>query len=264
LLAAQAAWAVPVGNFVDVVLYGGGFTQWDVDRNSSCESGTAYTPVSDGEIDDSITEQNDAYDGGLILTVGAEDFDDPNEVGNLSGQSLSVGPATLEGLVVSRTDAALGSSPTLRSLIRLRNTGGPKTRDIVWSSDLGSDGAEEVRDSSNGNTIYQLGDRWVISSDDDTTPGDPVLTHVLFGRSNPREKVVEIIDAPDGTGCFTVRFRVRVPRNGTRYLLFFTEMNRTNGGAETRAGKYNDPNLGPKLLKGIGPSVRNRILNWDL
>jgi hypothetical protein len=75
---------------------------------------------------------------------------------------------------------------------------------------------------------------------------------------------VEIINAPDGTACFTVGFSARVPADSTRYLLFFTEMNRTNGGAENKASKYNDRNLNDELLKAIKGKVRNRVLNWDL
>jgi hypothetical protein len=267
LMAAQVAWSIPA-EIEEVTLFGAGFTQWDPDENSGCEASTGYTPADDGVIDDGTTEDSDAFDGGLLLVVGTETFEDANGVGNLVGQSLSVGPDSLEGLQVSRTDRALGSSPTLRTLIRLRNTGAAKTRDIVWDSDLGSDGqaGEGVRDSSNNDTTFQLGDRWVVSSDTATDPpDDPALTHVLFGRSNPREKTVEVINEPEsGSGCFSVRFSVRVPGHSTRYLLFFTEMNRTNAGASNKAGKFNDRNLNRKLLSGLSPSVRNQILNWDL
>lgn len=266
LLAAQVAWGAPA-LIEDVVLIGGGFTQWDPEpQTSACESDTGYSPVDDGEIDDGVDEQSDGFDGGLMLIVGDETFVDANDVGNVKGQAMTVGPDTLEGLQVSRTDAALPSSPTMRSLIRLRNTGGAaKTRDIIWDSNLGSDSSEEVRASSNGDTTYQLGDRWVVSSDDATEPGDPVLTHVLFGKSNPREKTVEIIEPPDNSGCFTVLLEdVRVPADSTRYLLFFTEMNKTNGGAENKAGKFNDRNLNDQLLKAMRSKVRNQVLNWDL
>jgi hypothetical protein len=266
LLSAQVAWSVPA-EIDQVNLFGGGFTRWDPENeDGACESGTGYSPVSDGEILSPTVERDDAYDGGLVLVVGSGTFADPDDVGDVSvkNNSLSVGPATLEDLRVSRTDRALATSPTLRSLIKLRNPGPAQTWDILWDSNLGSDGSEEVRASSNGDTIYQLGDRWVVSSDDPTELSDPALTHVLFGKSNPREKTVEIINAPDGSGCFTVGFSVRVPADSTRYLLFFTEMNKTNGGAENKAGKYNDRNLNDKLLKAIKGKVRNRVLNWDL
>jgi hypothetical protein len=266
VMAAQVAWSVPA-EIDQVNLFGGGFTRWDPENDDSgCESDTGYSSVSDGEILSPTVERDDAYDGGLVLVVGSETFADPDDVGDVSvrNNSLAVGPATLEGLRVSRTDRALATSPTLRSLIKLRNPGPAQTWDIIWDSNLGSDGGEEVRATSNGDTTYQLGDRWVVSSDDATEPSDPVLTHVLFGKSNPREKTVEIIEPPEGTGCFTVRFSVRVPADSTRYLLFFTEMTKTHGGAENKAGKFNDRNLNDKLLKAIKAKVRNRVLNWDL
>jgi hypothetical protein len=265
IMAAQVAWAVPA-EIDEVTLVGDRFTLWDPENHTSaCESDTGYSAVDDGEILGGAVERDDAYDAGLMLIVGAETFQDSNDFGNLvtEKQSLKVGPEPLAGLQVSRTDRAL-TSPALRSLIKLRNNGASTTVDIVWDSNLGSDSSEEVRASSNGDTTHQLRDRWVISSDDETEPEDPVLTHVLFGKSNPREKTAEIIEAPDGTGCFTVGFSVRVPGNSIRYLLLFTEMNRTNAGAANKAGKYDDANLNRNLLAGLRPSVRNRILNWDL
>lgn len=267
IMAAQVAWAVPA-EIEEVNLFGGGFTRWDAEEDTSgCESGSGYSPVDDGEIISPTVERDDAYDGGLLLMVGTETFADPDDVGDVSvkNSSLSVGPTLLEDLRVSRTDRALSTSPTLRSLIKLRNPGPTGTWDIIWDSNLGSDSSEEVRASSNGDTTYQLGDRWVVSSDDATEPGDPVLTHVLFGKSNPREKTVEIIEPPDNSGCFTVLLEdVRVPADSTRYLLFFTEMNKTNGGAENKAGKFNDRNLNDQLLKAMRSKVRNQVLNWDL
>ena len=267
LMAGQVGWAVPV-EIEEVTLFGGGSTQWDAEEDASgCESDTGYSPVNDGEITSQTASLEDAYDGGLLLVVGSETFADPDDVGDVSvkNNSLTVGPATLEGLRVTRKDRALSTSPTLRSLIKLRNPGAAATLDIVWDSNLGSDGGEDVRASSSGDTTYEPSDRWVVSSDDPMEPDDPVLTHVLFGKSNPREKTVEIVNAPDGSGCFTVRLdSVRVPAESTRYLLFFTEMNRTNGGAENKAAKFNDRNLNDKLLKAMRTKVRNRVLNWDL
>jgi hypothetical protein len=265
LMAAQVTWAAPV-HVDDVVLFGGGFTQWDAeDGVSACVGVGTDTPVEGGEIDDGVSVDADAFDTGLVLQVGTTPFNDPDNIGNLVGQSLSLGPVSMEGLQVSRTDTAIGSSPTLRTLIKLRNNGAAKTRDVVWDSDLGSDLDTGVRATSSGDATYQLGDRWLVSSDFATDPpGDAAVTHVVFGRSNPREKVVEILFNPNTAGCFVVRFSASVRANSTRYLLFFTEMNRTNAGAAVRAGKFNDPNLNSKLLKGISAGVRNQVLNWDL
>jgi hypothetical protein len=266
LVSAQVVWAIPV-NVNMVILQGARLTAWDTSNDASgCESDSGYSPVQDGTIGAGDDEQSDAYDGGLVLMVGDETFVDADGIGDYGTkkQSLKVGPDTLEGLKVTRTDRALATSPTLRSLIKLRNPGPAQTWEIMWDSNLGSDGDEEVRASSDGDTTYELGDRWVVSSDHATEPSDPVLTHVLFGKSDPREKTAEIIEPPDGTGCFTVRFSVRVPADSTRYLLLFTEMNTNNQGAENKAGKFNDKNLNDKLLKNISTQVRNQVLNWDL
>jgi hypothetical protein len=274
----QSAQAVPVyidgGEYGKVVLFAARHTRWDVSNDTTgCGSGDpGYSPVYEGQMGATSDYKYDAFDGGLLLLVGppngnegdATRFVDSDNIGQKVGEQLTVGPELVGNLLVTRTERALPGSPTLRSLVALRNPGGTaRTRDVYWHSDLGSDGQTGIRRTSNGSADLVNASRWVVTSDSPTSPSDPVLTHVLWGK-RAGVKTAQVLENPNGTGCLTVRFRVRVPKKSTRYLLFFTEMNVTNPSAVTSAGKFNRQGLNKALLAGIGPKIRSNILNWDL
>ena len=123
---------------------------------------------------------------------------------------------------------------------------------------------EDPRRTASGDATYALGDRWVISSDDPTTPGDPVLTFVLFGKGRVRSKTSETVNPPSTTGCMTVNFIAKVPKKSPRHPLFFIEMNRTHNASFNSAKKFNKRGLNKALLRGIPENVRGQILNWRL
>jgi hypothetical protein len=263
IVSVLVAGALPAGagQASEVTLLGKGPTFWDATNDtSSCNTSTAFSPVDDGEYDG----QTDAFDGGLTINVNGTDFVDADDALDLAGDNPVelITTAGVGGKIrVTRMDAALSTSPTLRSLIAFRNNNAKgRTLTVLWDSNLGSDSSEAVRADSSGNTAYGLNDRWVISSDDATTPSDPVLTFVLFGR-RAAERPSNIVDNFGG-GCFGIEFEIRVPGKSTRYLLLFTQMNGTNEQAISRSGAFD--RLGRGLLRGISDSVRDRILNGNL
>ncbi len=248
-----------------VTLAGGGGSLWDPEVGFvSCGVGPGYVPVADGSMD-----TGDAFDGGLNLSVDGTFFDVPDASGDLSGQQLTAGPRSLSGLRVSRIDRALGTSPTLRDLVRFRNrTGGAITATIVVDTNLGANAATVVR-SSSGDTLFSKADRWVLTDDEAT---DPTVTHVYYGKQ-AMERVVGVQEAPggiSGNDCIRVRFRITVPAGGVRYLLFFVQMHdSTDQGAgytasENAAEKFDQRRLNRKLLAGLSGKTKSRILNWSL
>jgi hypothetical protein len=222
-----------------------------------------FTPVSDGQ----AFGQSDAFDGGLALGVEGQPFVDDDDEGDLTGQQLTVGPVKLARLQVTRIERALPGSPTLRTLVKLKNTKRKKSlkRRIVLSSNLGSDGDTAVRRSSNGALFFTPTDRWVVSSDDPTSANlsDPPLTFVQYGKGKPKVKPLHAA-LLQGRDAMTVSFDVRLAGNRTGYLLFFTEMSETNESAISGASKFNAKKLNPDLKAGLSKKVQKKILNWDL
>ena len=259
-LSGAAAMAVPVTPISIVELNGGGGRVWDPDNGSSgCATDLAYVAVDDG----SVGIQSDAFDGGLAMIVGGKVFIDGDDTGNEVGEQLTVGPVTVSGVNVLRQDRAIGRF--LRSLIKFSNTkGSARILHVYFDSNLGSDGAGEIRGTSSGDLRVTVADRWFITSDDAATPSDPVITFVSHGRGSIASPGDSPLVASGGTDCMISHWRVRVPAHAVRYLLTFTELNPTNESAVSSALKYNDRNLNSTLLTGIALSARSKVVNWDL
>jgi hypothetical protein len=261
LLIVQIAQATPVTPIDTVALDGSNSSIWDPTNTSDgCldDDTAAYSAVDDG----SIGALSDAFDGGLILIVDGKRFVDGDDTGELVGESLTTGPMTVHGVRVVRTDRAIGTA--LRTLVKLTNTRAVgQSFPIAMDSDLGSDGSGGIRASSDGNLSVTSADRWFITSDDATTPGDPVLTFVSHGKGQVRSRG----DSPrfgDGTECVITHWWVTVPAHSVRYLLVITEMSETNASAIGKAARFDNPRLNSTLLAGIGPATRAKVLNWDL
>jgi hypothetical protein len=255
----------------DTELHGGGNTVWDPDvdtyactdphPNSSAQDG--FTPVDDGQT--TSPNRNDAFDDALILFVGKQVFADYDWIGNRQGRQLSVGPTPTGGFKVSEVERALTTSPTLRVLDKFTNKKHRAvTHTVKVESNLGSDGATTIDASSSGDTTWTAADRWLVSHQEPFGAlSDPVVTQVWYGKHAKRPTSVENTDSD--VDCFLSKFRVRVPARGTRYLMFFLEMNKDSvSDAEAKAAKYDSRHLNTNLRVGLSPRVRKQILNWDL
>jgi hypothetical protein len=234
-----------------------------VDNDGTGDRG--YTPASDGAFDAASVDE---FDGGLVLSVGDSIFEDQDKTGDLVGEQLTVGPTKLEGLRVKRIDAALPGSPTLQSLIKLKNKSKHKVkkRTLLWESDVGADKTEIVDDTSSGDTSLTDSDRWLVFSED--TFGDAVGTLVLYGKGKGVKKTKVSDPVADQNGCIAHTIRVKVPPKSSRYVLFFNEVHEASedgaGDAAADAGKFDSKKPGGGTLAGLKKSVKAKILNWDL
>jgi hypothetical protein len=269
--------AVPI---TDVMLTGGGPTVFDPENGEpgadecltadSVVVQDAYTPVQQG----TYAGTTDAFDSGLVLMVGDRPFVDSDDDGNKVGEQLTVGPETVQGVQITRIDRALADSPTLRSLIKLRNPGREKTRTLTIESEFGADGTEGTFATSTGDPIVSAKDRWIIVADNTTGFEDPPVTLVNYGRGKVRERVTavpNVIADPGGAdSCVFFRFKVNLPANSTRHLLLFTQLHGVADGqaeiirAYRDAVKFDRRRLPKRLTKGLSKGVRKNVLNWDL
>ena len=259
----------------DVELEAGGDARFDPSNdkpgNDDCLTADirdedAYTPVEDGFIDNGGS--SDAFDDGVLLLVNGKSFVDADDNGNLTGQQLKVGPSTLAGLKITRTDRALATSPTQRSLISFKN---PKNRAkkvaVTIENDYGADDDEVVRASDRApNLFYSKSDIWVVIADDATSPSDTVVTHAFFGKG-ANTKVAKVTNGiPNEDSCLNVRYSVKVPGKSKRHLMLFTQLHDDDqvGLARQRAGAFSKAKLGKKLLTGLSKGTKAKVVNWDL
>jgi hypothetical protein len=282
LALAAVAWAAPVtlpeANDDELVLESVGDAHFDIAQPGNYNDDCALGDVGDDEDNigfssgNDVTSpdgSNDTFDGGLVLAVGNTIFEDSDQSGDLVGEQIKVGPETLAGLRVKRTETALQGSPTLRSLIKLKNNKKKAVkRELIWDSDLGADDSEVVWASSTGDEVLSNKDRWMVFADSGTSPSDAVGTFALYGKGKGVKKTKVFDPVTDEDSCISFSIDVRVPKKSSRYLLFFTEVH-DNGDegadeAATDATKFNKKKPGGAVLAGVKKSVQRKVLNWDL
>jgi hypothetical protein len=270
--------AVPVAlaaqePITDVDLEAGGTAVFDPENdepgNDACLTADianedAYTPVDDGFTDN----DSDAFDSGLLLLVNGTSFVDADDNGNVTGEQIKVGPSTLAGLRVTRTDRALATSPTMRSLISFKNPKNKAKRvTLAIENDYGADDDEVVRGSAKApNLFYSKPDSWVVVADDAITPSDAVVTQVFFGKG-ANEKVTKVTNGfPNADSCLNVRYSIKVPGKSKRHLMLFTQVHDADDVAlaRIRAKAFGKNKLGQKFRAGLSNGTENKILNWDL
>lgn len=279
-IATGSSVATAASTAIDDVELTGANATWDAEADydygagsgAPCTTSTAgFTPADDV----SFGDMSDAFDGGLFLNVDGTIFDDPDEMGDYRAgtQQLTAGPMKMSRLQVTRIERAITNTPTLRSLIKLKN---PTSRDItvpvLWDSAMGADEDERTRASSAPKSRRTTAeDDWTVTSDDADSPGDPVVTFVIYGPGDIDVTNRQVPWAPEddegasvGEACVVFRFRARVPAGQTRYLLFFTEVRGTNEKAIQSAPRFENVRSASPLLDGISGRVADRILNWDL
>jgi hypothetical protein len=262
-------------NFFGQRILNGGNARWIVWNGAgtdtglvdgSCEYGPGFA-VGDATFDPNGVNKGDAFDDGLVFWVGGKIFVAPLTTPAAAGDSVTAGPVSMSGLDVSVTYAALQSGPTLRTIASFTNpTNAPITANVTMNTNVGSDNGTLVQGTSDGDTTVETSDRWVVTSDDATTPSDPVNTHVVAGPGTPVGPPTALLT--QGTTCsntdgIQASFNVTVPAGTTRRLLFFNELHATNADGVTTASAFDTtPATGSALVTGLDAASLSEIVNW--
>ncbi len=258
--------ATPVDLESGVEIYGGDFSAWEVAStgdNCTADPGAEALAIAEGSFQSPAV--TDAFDNGHVISVSGTRIDAPT--GILTKSSVTAGPVFGPGKVWV-THTALAGKPVVRTVVRLTNPATiPQTHDVVFSSNGGGEGAEGTRGTSDGDSVLEPGDDWIIWS----TAGadtDPSKATAFSGNGDVRSQVKTVTHAPGspapggGTDCLTVSLRAKVPAKETRYLIFFTGLDTSDMGASTFTVDY--VRSKPYLFKGITDGQRARTLNWRL
>lgn len=260
--------AAPVTPDQDLV--GGGTSVWQVENDGGTDNGLPAGGSCEGEPGLTVTDANipaggDAYDNAAMLWLNDSVFVAPDPV-DLTGQTLTAGPVAMSGLDVTMQYYAASATATLRTLITFENpTGATINASADWVNNVGSDGGTVVQGTGSGDLAFDAGDRWIVTSDSDTSPGDPVNTFALFGPGAgvTPSSVSSTVFSCAGLEGILATFDISVPAGGTRHLLFFNQMNAEN--AEGLAGGASfdtNPAEGGDLLSGLDATQLSEVLNW--
>jgi hypothetical protein len=272
---ASPGFAIPVETDYDdeVYIHGGSYSHWGYivnDSYSGCFADSNTFSMDDAEFwtggpPGTGTNRQDAFNTALQFIVDGTEFVDSNSVIDKEDEEVTAGPESVEGLRTWVTYTALPEKPIIRVLLKVRNNGSTaKNRTIVYDNNLGSGPTSDVRDTSSGDDNQGSGDRWLVSSDNGTTPGDAVLTWSLFGPGPVREKVDDVVCQPGDSALDSeaVDYEIRVPADSVRYLLMFVRLSSTNGQGSNAAADFDQEKS--FLFKGLNQAVRDRVLNWNL
>ncbi len=186
---------------------------------------------------------------------------------------LSTTEVVTAGVNASVQHLALTDSPTLRSMILLRNSGGGAVtiNRVDWVfNEVGGD-SNQVRATSSGDLTFSNVDRWLIASDSDGTEvySVPVVGYVLQGSGavetmTQTSRQVYRVSGPSSAnvGMRATFESITVPAGATRRLLFFTQLTSTNAEGQSAAVGL-ETNLGCALFD-LSAAARAEVVNWQL
>lgn len=214
----------------------------------------------------------DAFDGGLILFVDDVPLPVTTQISEDVGGAVRVGPATLSGLDVTLTHAALQSSPTLRTLIEVSNpTAAAVSAKVALATNFGSDDKTLIRSTSDGDAAITSADRWAITSDDrGVAPNaDPVTTHVVAGQN---ATVLPAIDTNvfkcsgnDPANGLLATYDLSVGPGETQTLLLFNQTHTLVEDATSDVAVFDEtPGPGDALLTDLDSTILASVVNWSL
>ncbi|MCO6459575.1 MAG: VCBS repeat-containing protein, partial [Pirellulaceae bacterium] len=172
-----------------------------------------------------------AFDGLNRLQVGGADYVAPSAAPVFAdgGRTLVTPVQSLMGLNVSRevTVPSAGTQDFARTIDSFHNpTGSPITTTVKVVSNLGSDLATTVFNTSDGDSIPETTDQWIGTDDGDGT-GTPAVIHFIHGPDGLKPNDVQVV----GDNIFWT-YNVIVQPGATLQLASFTVVNDTRAGAE--------------------------------
>lgn len=253
-----------------------GSTNWFLTNTGGTDSGLAFSGTCDNTagltIQDATSADGttDAYDNAYSIWVDDVIFDAPDPV-DLTGNTVTAGPVALSGLNVTVeylfSDVVQGA----RIRVILQNPGViPINTSIDVAVNPGSNGNTVIESTSSGDAVFDVADRWVVTSESSAAT-DPVNTTVLWGPGatvQPSSSVntVFLCNTNDGIGS---TFDITVPGIATRQLVFFAGLGDITGTGNTVAGAVANATLfdaqnsiDPTLLAGISDRTFDEIVNW--
>ncbi|MCB1875956.1 MAG: carboxypeptidase regulatory-like domain-containing protein [Chromatiales bacterium] len=196
---------------------GGGFL-WDIEGDGS---------INDGS--------NDAYDGGLYLSINGVSF--PYLDSGLLEEGLRevrIGPTLVDQLVVTRKIYVPAEGTFARFLEIVENpSGSTVTASLSLDTNLGSDSGTILVATSDGDASFTANDDYLITDDSDGS-GDPTMAHVFSAPGAVLEPFSVFTNAP-GNDDINYTFSFSVPAGGRVIIMHFASQNADRAAAAVSA-----------------------------
>lgn len=212
----------------------------------------------------------DAYDSANILLVDGNIYQ-PGTA-DLTGLTYTGGTASISGLDVTLQYQADPTNPLLRSFASFTNpTGSAIDTTITWQHNLGADGGTAIRNSSSGDTIFGIDDRWLVTSD--AGPFDPITSFYWYGPDAVEESTTLTAMTTTfnsfGNQGPRAEYELSIDPGATVSLLWFSGLTDRQlglaggvGVASTLMDDLDDLTLGDPLLAGLSDAELGRVANF--
>jgi len=266
LSVADTAIAVPVAPGTNQTLTAGG----DATFTGVRVTGARGLIIGDANVD-SGAGGSDAYDGANNLLVDGATYSPTTA--DLTGQTYTGGVDTIGGLDVSLQYQADPDLPLLRSFGSFsNNTGSSIDTTITWQHNLGADGGSAVQNSSSGDTIFGIDDRWLVTSD--AGPSDPITSFFWYGSGSPSETTTSAAMTTTfnafGNQGPRAEYELSIDPGVTVSLLWFSGLTDSRldfddgvGEATTLISDIDDLTLDSPLLAGLSATELNQVANFQ-
>ena len=241
---ASTALAVPAALPLDVTTTLGTF--WSsIDDTGDTTTGAAFSGNCGGGPGFNITDatsaggSNDAYDDAWGIWVDGVAFSSgPNVDLDATGRIVTAGPVAMSGLDVTHQYAFADDLEVARILSAFHNpTGAPISITVEVPVNFGSDGGTQADGTSSGDAVFDMNDRWAVTSDGG--PSDGVNTTVFYGPDSPSvvpTSVTQTVFTCFGTEGIGATFDLTIPAGETSSVMFFAGLGSIDNSATNDIG----------------------------
>jgi hypothetical protein len=212
--------------------------------------------------------RSDGLDGGLQVGINDFGFINPDGTLDLTGTTVSTNGAPARGGPPVITNVQYFFSPTLpvvRALFSFTNSGQAAfTGTANIASNLGSDNNTIIQATQDGDTTVETTDRWIVTSDNAPTTGDPVLLWIRQGVGAPTGVSATPQVPGAGNDNFQDNYPIDVPAGQTRRIMVFLRLGTdvpTSSAAAPTFDSLTSLNAAG-LLSGLSTQEQSEIINW--
>ena len=212
--------------------------------------------------------RTDGLDGGLQVGLNDFGFINPDGTLDLTGTTVRTNTVVLRGgppVSIEVEYFFSPSQPVVRALYSFNNFGQSAfTGTANVASNLGSDGNTTIQATQDGDTVVETTDRWIVTSDQAPTSGDPVLLWIRQGVGAPTGVSATPQVPGAGNDNFKDNYPLNIPVGQTRRIMVFLRLG-TDVPTSTAAAPTFD-NLttlnAAGLLSGLSAQQQGEIVNW--
>ncbi|MGA1867761.1 MAG: Ig-like domain-containing protein [bacterium] len=206
---------------------------------------------------------SNAYDGCYYLYINDTVYTGTRSEVENEGRETICDVQSIAGLNISRKIFVPETENWARYLEILSNP----TEDEIFvnvriSGDLGSNGDTLIISTSDGDSVFENTDRWLVTDDHSDGGDGPSLGHIFEGSG--AQESVSAVFASNGNDEFYYGWdEVGIDPGQTKILMHFAVQQINRSQAISEANTINPPSLAI-TLSGLGESERSKIVNWDL